>query len=81
MHSIDKHGPWLVQSLLALKKQFENSRLKNAENDPEVLITEIEDIYNQMDEIGLTSHMSYDDLMLHVMGNVSKEYEAVLAWK
>ena len=77
MHSFDKYAPRLAPSLLALKKQFENSRLKSLADDIELGITELEDINSQIDEIELTSQMSDDNFMLHVMGNLPKEYEAV----
>ena len=35
-------------------------------------------IFNQMDKIGLMSLMSNDDFMLHIMGNLPKEYETVV---
>ena len=40
-------------------------------DDPEFWITELEDIPNQMDEIGLMSQMSDDDFVLHIMGNIA----------
>ena len=63
--------------LLVLKKQCEISRLKSVVDDPEVWITELEDICNQIDEIGLTSFMSDDDIMLYVMCNLPEEYDMV----
>ena len=46
-------------------------------DNPEAWITELEDICNQTDEIGLTSCMSDDDFMLHFIGNLPEEYKAV----
>ena len=56
---------------------FENSRLKSVKDDPEFWITELEAIHHKMDEKGLMSFMSDDDFMLHIMGNLSKKYEAI----
>ena len=77
-HFIYEYSPRSLPSLLALKKLFENKRVKSAANDPEVWITKPDVIGNQMDEIDLLSCMSDDDFMLHIIGNLSEEYEAVL---
>ena len=77
-HLIKRHGPRLVPLLLALKKKFENSRLKSSLDNPEAWITEWKHIQNQMDDIGLMSCMIYEDFMLHIIGNFPEEYESVL---
>ena len=41
-------------------------------------MTELKDINNQMDEIGLMSCMTNEDFMLYVMDNLPLKYEAVL---
>ena len=64
--------------MLALEKQFESSKPKSLANDPGVWITELEDIHNQIDEIGLTSCMSDNDFMFYIMGILLKEHEAEL---
>ena len=63
--------------LLALNKQFDNVGCKSAADDPEVWIKEIEDNHNQVDEFGLT--LQDKDFMLHVMGNLPREFDTVLA--
>ena len=48
-------------------------------NDPKAWITKYKDIHYQMDEIRLMSCMTSEDFMLHVMGTLPEECEAVLA--
>ena len=43
---------------------------KDTTEDSKVWIKEVEDIWNQMDEIGLMQAITNKDFMLHVMGNV-----------
>ena len=77
-HLLDKYAPRLSPSLLSLKKQFENSRLKSLVDDLDVWITELKEIHNQMDDIWLMSCMPDNDFMLHIMGNLPNKYLALL---
>ena len=75
---VKKYAPKLAPSILSLKKQFENSRPTKAIDNPNAWIIKLEDLPNQMDEIGLASAMTDDDIVLHVVGILPKEYEATL---
>ena len=58
--------------LLILRKQFENSCLKHATDDPGAWIMDIEEVYNQMDEISLCQAITDEYFMLHVIGTLQK---------
>ena len=79
--SFDKDAPdkevRLVPSLLALKKKFEDSRPKTAADDQKAWITKLEDVWKELDEIELMLLMTNEDFMLHVMGNLPREYDTV----
>ena len=61
-----------------VEKYAQNSHMKQSTDDSNVWIKELEDLYNQMNEVGFTQVMSDDDFRLHVMGNLTKEYKASL---
>jgi len=69
-------------SRLDLKKKFINSSLKSAKDDPDVWISELEDLRNQLAEAqrnvqGATT-MTDHDFMEHILNNLPKEYESVV---
>ena len=78
MYLTQKYVPRLAPLLLALRKNFENSKLMSESDNPKAWITKFEDIHYQMNEIRSTSCMTNEDFMLHVMGNLHKEHEAIL---
>ena len=51
--------------------------LKNTNSDPDVWLTELEDLRVQLMSAGST--MSDDDLLEHILNNLPKEYEIVLS--
>jgi hypothetical protein len=73
----DKYEPKSAPSRLALKSEFNNKVLKNANQDPDVWLTELEDLRMQLMNAG--SKMSEDELLEHVLNNLPKEYEVVVS--
>ena len=73
----NKYEPKSAPSRLALKSEFNNKVLKNANQDPDVWLTELEDLRMQLMNAG--SKMLEDELLEHVLNNLPKEYEVVVS--
>ena len=65
-------------SLMRLKKIYENSVLESKRSDPELWISHLESIISEIEAIDVSSAPSERDLMLHVLNNLTPEYECVL---
>ena len=66
-------------SLMRLKKIYENkSVLESKRQDPELWISHLESIISEIKAIDKSSAPSERDLMLHVLNNLTPEYEYVL---
>ena len=74
---VAKYAPKTAPSLLKLKKQFANSSLKN-EVYPDEWVTELESLRNDMDSISLSSKMSDQDFMIHILNNLPESYDVIL---
>jgi len=59
---------------LLLKEKFVNSRLKSVRSDPDVWITQLEDLQVQINNAREGS-ISDEDLMEHVLGNLPSAYD------
>ena len=59
---------------LLLKEKFTNSRLKSARSDPDVWITQLEDLQVQINNARENS-ITEDDLMEHILGNLPSVYD------
>ena len=64
-------------SLMRLKKTYENSVLE-PKRDPELWISHLESIISEIEAIDESSAPPERDLMLHVLNNLTPEYECVL---
>lgn len=73
-----KYAPKTVPSLLKLKKKFANSKLETKDQNPDEWISELESIRNEIDKINLSTQMSDQDFMIHVLNNLPAEYDVVL---
>ena len=71
-----KYAPKTAPSLLKLKKKFANSKLGS--EHPDEWITELESLRNDMDKISLTAKMTDQDFMIHVLNNLTEEYDVIL---
>ena len=74
---IAKYAPKTAPSLLKLKKQFANSNLTK-EVHPDEWITELESLRNEMNGISLSSKMTDQDFMIHILNNLPEVYDVVL---
>ena len=72
-----KYEPKSAPSRLALRNKFNNMKLTSWKNDPEVWLTELEDIRVHLIAAGST--MSEDDLLEHALNNLPKEYDVVVS--
>ena len=59
---------------LLLKEKFTNSRLKSVRSDPDVWITQLEDLQVQINNAKEGS-ITDDDLMEHILGNLPSVYD------
>ena len=69
----NKYATKSAPSLLALKKEFTNSRLASKKDDPDIWITNLEDLRMRLEVQG--SKISDVDFMIHVLNNLPREYE------
>jgi gag-polypeptide of LTR copia-type len=60
--------------MVKLDKQFRDSSLKKGE-DPEVWITQLEDISVRLEEMGL--EISEKQFMIHVLNNLPSDYDFI----
>ena len=73
----DKYEPKSAPSRLALKNEFNTKVLKNVNSDPDVWLTELEDL--RMRLIAAGSKMDDEELLEHVLNSLPKEYEIVVS--
>jgi hypothetical protein len=59
---------------LLLKEKFTNSRLKSARSDPDVWITQLEDLQVRINNAREGS-ITEEDLMEHILGNLPSVYD------
>jgi hypothetical protein len=63
-------------SLVKMEKQFRQSALKKGQ-DPDIWITELEDYRMKLDELG--SRISENQFILHILNNMTANYDLQLA--
>jgi gag-polypeptide of LTR copia-type len=68
----NKFEPVSAPSLVKLDKQFIDSSLKKGQ-DPEVWITDLEDICVKIDDIG--SSILENQFMIHILNNLTADYD------
>ena len=76
-----KYAPKTIQTLLNLKKKFENSSLSTEENDfmsPDDWIAELEGIRMEMEDCDSEATMTDKDFMVHILNNLPLGYDAIL---
>ena len=66
---IDNSAPPLIK----IKGEIENSRLRKDTKDPEEWITELEELCNRLEDMGLI--ISNEDVMIYILNNLLLEYE------
>ena len=73
-----KYSPKTAPSLLKLKKNFANSQLESVDKHPDEWMTELESLRNEIDKISVSTKMSDEDFMIHVLNNLTEDYDVVL---
>ena len=69
----NKYATKSAPSLMALKKEFTNSRLTNRKEDPDIWIGNLEDLKIRIEQQG--SKVEDVDIMIHILNNLPKDYE------
>jgi len=72
----NKFEPTSAPSLVKLEKQFRQCALKKGQ-DPDIWITELEDYRMRLEELG--SSISDNQFILHILNNMTDDYELQLA--
>jgi hypothetical protein len=72
----NKYEPQSAPSLVKMEKQFRQSALKKGQ-DPDIWITELEDYRMKLDELG--SSISENQFILHILNNMTANYDLQLA--
>ena len=72
----NKFEPQSAPSLVKMEKQFRQCALKKGQ-DPDVWITELEDYRMKLDELG--SSISENQFILHILNNMTADYDLQLA--
>ena len=70
---VAKYAPKLAPTKLELKLEFQRSRLKSTNADPDKWITDLEGIRLCLRDMNLD--ISDEDFMIHVLNNLPSEYE------
>ena len=72
-HLVNKFAPKAAPNKLELKMEFQKCVLKNPTDDPDEWITRCESIKAKLSEMNST--VSDEDLLIHILNNLPKEYE------
>ncbi len=70
---VAKYAPKLAPTKMELKLEFQRSRLKATDANPDEWITELEGIRMRLKD--MNSDISDEDFMIHVLNNLPSEYE------
>jgi len=73
----DKYAPKVTPRKLELRREFQMCKLKNSDQDPKAWITHLEGFRMKLKECGAT--MTDEDLMVHVLNNLTDDYEIQLS--
>ena len=72
----EKYEPTTGASKVQLKQEFHQCKLASVDDDPEVWITQLELKRRRLKVLGAT--IDDDDLILHILNHLPKEYETVV---
>ncbi len=73
----EKYAPILAPRKLELHQAFQISKLKNSDQDPKMWITYLEGLRMKLKDLG--SMMTNEDLIVHILNNLTKDYEVQLS--
>ena len=68
-----RYAPNTAPSLLKLKKEFNNKKLK-IDEDPDIWIDELEEIKEQINDMNLSVNIDEAELIIHIVNNLPDEY-------
>ena len=76
----EKYEPTTTVSRLSLMKEFQAKILKNVKQDPDVWITELEDLRSRINDAteNKTQFKSEIDVLEHVLNNVPADYDVTI---
>ena len=72
----DRYEPNTGAAKVQLKQEFHQLKLESAEDDPDIWITQLELKRRRLQNLGST--IEDDDLILHILNCLPKEYETVV---
>jgi len=72
-----KYAPKLAPTKMELKLEFQRSRLKATDADPDEWITELGGIRTRLKDMNLD--ISDEDFMIHILNNLPSEYEVQIS--
>ena len=75
---VSKYAKHKALSLLKLKSKFINNKMKSIKKDSDEKISNLEGLRIEINEFNLKCSMTDEDLMIHVLNNLSKEYDVIL---
>ena len=61
-----------------LKSEFHNSKLQSIDKEPDEWISHLEGLRICMNEFCQKGNVSDEDFMIHILNNLSEEYDVVL---
>ena len=70
------YAPNTTMQIVILKKEFGNCKPKSGKSDPDVWFNELES--HKMRLTAMSSTITNDDMLAHLLLNVTKEYEGVV---
>ena len=78
---VHKYAPKTAPSYIQLKKDFANSKLRSAEDNPDEWMTDLESLRTEMNKVKISgkTDMSEVDLIIHILSNLPEEYEVAVS--
>jgi len=73
----DKYAPKLTPRKLELCREFQVSKLKNSNQDPETWITYLEGLKMKLKDLGST--ITDEDIILHILNNLTDDHKVKLS--
>ena len=73
---LNKYEPNNGQAMVDLKLEFNASTLSSAEEDPDVWIANLLKLKSRLNAMNVT--LTDNDLLLHILCNLPKEYETII---
>ena len=76
-----KYEPKTAPSYIQLKKDFANSKLEDAKQDPDEWITQLESLKTEMNKVNIPGKtpMSDVDLIIHILATLPESYEVAVS--